>query len=445
MLGAIIGDIIGSVYEWNNIKTTEFPLFSRGGRPTDDSVMTIAVADGLMRAWGQDDEAVMESVVKSMQYYGRMYPRAGYGGSFRRWIASENPKPYGSWGNGSAMRVSSVAWLYDNLADVMHMAELTAAVTHDHEEGIKGAVAEAAAIFLARAKCEKTDIKAFIEKTFEYDLDTSLEEIRPTYKFDVSCQGSVPQAIRAFLEGNSYEEVVRLAVSIGGDSDTIACMAGAIAEGYYGIPREIRDKGLKHMDEYLVGKVKKFRSFYHENVQKLDEFWGGRLKTIINGPGTGGAEKLQEVIEKNHEYEAFNGEELTKALLEAMLTETEIVIPVEIPVGVFGDVDFETLQAGDTLTAEEEVHVKILHIQEPDGKYWHAVFTSHEELEKGECVSSMNQLLSVMMQVASEEPDSLGLVINPWGKNLTLPKELLTGLLGMMRDFGGEPEEEIQE
>lgn len=281
MLGAIIGDVIGSVYEWNNIKTTEFPLFNSYCRPTDDSVMTIAVADGLMRSWGQDDDAVKTAVVKSMQYYGRKYPNAGYGGSFRRWIVSANPQPYNSWGNGSAMRVSSVAWLYDNLEDVMHMAELTAAVTHNHEEGIKGAMALASVIFLARAHCDKKDIKDFVEKTFGYDLSASLDVIRPEYGFDVSCQGSVPQAICAFLEADSYEEAVRLAVSIGGDSDTIACMAGAAAEGFYGIPDQIKREGLRHIDNYLFSKVKKFRSFYHEHSGRPGPTWKEQMKKII--------------------------------------------------------------------------------------------------------------------------------------------------------------------
>ena len=260
MLGAILGDVIGSVYEWKNIKTTSFPLFRPGCTPTDDSVMTIAVADGLMRAWGEDKETIKKSVISSMQYYGRKYPHAGYGGSFSRWLGSSNPEPYNSWGNGSGMRVSSVGWLFDNLAEVESMAALTAEVTHNHPEGIKGAQVIAACVFLARAKNDKETIRKYIEEQYGYDLSVPLDDIRPWYSFDVSCQGSVPQAVRAFLEGNSYEEAVRLAVSIGGDSDTIACMAGAIAEGYYGIPEDIKKEGLTYIDPFLQGKIKKFCS-----------------------------------------------------------------------------------------------------------------------------------------------------------------------------------------
>ena len=261
MLGAIIGDIIGSVYEWHNIKTTDFPLFQKRCRPTDDSIMTIAVAEGLVSSWEKGEEEIRKAVIQSMQAWGRKYPDAGYGGSFRKWLRSANPQPYNSWGNGSAMRVSSVGWLYSSLTEVEKMARLTAEVTHNHPEGIRGAQALAAAVFLARTKPDKNIIKAYLEEKYGYDLTKSLDEIRPGYVFDVSCQGSVPQAIRAFLEGGSYEETVRLAVSIGGDSDTIACMAGSAAEAYYGIPEEIKTKGLRYLDDCQRESVNSFRRF----------------------------------------------------------------------------------------------------------------------------------------------------------------------------------------
>lgn len=263
MLGAIIGDMIGSVYEWHNIKKTDFPLFSPGCRPTDDSVMTIAVAQGLMQSYGKDDVTVRQKVIDAMRFYGRRYPNAGYGGKFYGWIHTDDPEPYHSWGNGSAMRVSSVGWLFDDLSQVLHTAALTAEVTHNHPEGIKGAKAVAAAVFMARKGMGKAQIKTFIEEMFDYDLDTPLDAIRPSYDFDVFCQGSVPQAIRAFLEADSYEQAVRLAVSLGGDSDTIACMAGAISEAAFGIPKEIKAEGMSHLDDFLTRQVKSFRDFYH--------------------------------------------------------------------------------------------------------------------------------------------------------------------------------------
>ena len=236
MLGAIVGDIVGSVYEFQNTKTTEFELFLNGkSRFTDDTVMTLAVAKWLLT----DREHSPSGLVESMQELGRKYPDAGYGGSFMHWIWSDTPRPYGSWGNGAGMRVSPVGLYADTLDEALRLAKVSAEVTHDHPEGIKGAQAIAACMFLCRIGTSKKDIRRYVETTFGYDLSRTLDEIRPRYKFDVSCQGSVPQAITAFLEGGTFVNVVRLAVSIGGDSDTIACMAGAIASCLYPIPTDV--------------------------------------------------------------------------------------------------------------------------------------------------------------------------------------------------------------
>ena len=231
MLGAIIGDICGSVYEFHN----------QGCFPTDDSVMTVAVARALMDSWGDSDSVIRQTLVDAMHYYGHLFPRAGYGGRFFYWLANSDRRPYNSWGNGSGMRVSPAGWMYDTLEETLHAAKLTAEVTHNHPEGIKGAQAIAAAMFLARKGKSKEEIRQFVEANF-YALDFTLDEIRPHYGFDESCQGSCPQAIEAFLEGDSFEDVIRKAISIGGDSDTIAAMAGAIAETYYGIPEELKRK-----------------------------------------------------------------------------------------------------------------------------------------------------------------------------------------------------------
>ena len=263
MIGAIIGDIIGSVYEWKNIKTTEFPLFGRKCRPTDDSVMTIAVAKALMDTMGQDEDSVYAALVKEMQYFGQLYPDAGYGGRFSYWLSAPNPQPYNSFGNGSAMRVSSAGWLYPTLEETRKLAKLTAITTHDHPEGVKGAESVASAIFLARNGAGKAEIKKYIEDEFHYDLDTPLDAIRPTYAFDVSCQGSVPQAIRAFLEGEDYESAVRLGISIGGDSDTIGCIAGGMADAMYGVPEAIQKEGLSRLPEPLREQVERFKAEYY--------------------------------------------------------------------------------------------------------------------------------------------------------------------------------------
>lgn len=243
MFGAILGDIIGSVYEFNNYKGKDFPLLSSRSRFTDDSVMTLAVADALMRVTAEDDdETIREQLVASMKRVGRHYPHCGYGGRFIRWLFSERTEPYNSFGNGSGMRASSVGWFYNDLDTVLRMARLTAEVTHNHPEGIKGAQAIASAVFLARTGRTKEDIKAYAERQFDYDLDRTCDDIRPGYHFDVTCQGSVPEAIIAFLESTNYEDAIRTAVSLGGDSDPIGCMTGAIAEAYYGMPELLKEE-----------------------------------------------------------------------------------------------------------------------------------------------------------------------------------------------------------
>lgn len=242
MTGAIAGDIIGSVYEFDNIKTTDFPLFTNESDYTDDTIMTVAVADWLLN--GGD-------LAKVMQRYGREYPypTGGYGGRFSGWLREKDPLPYNSWGNGSAMRVSAVGWMFDSLEKTLEVAKETAVVTHNHPEGIKGAQATAAAIYLARTGKSKQDIKQYIETTFSYDLGRTCDEIRPFYRFNESCQGTVPEAIIAFLDSSDFENAIRLAVSLGGDSDTLACITGGIAEAFYGIPEDIKLEVKKRIPE----------------------------------------------------------------------------------------------------------------------------------------------------------------------------------------------------
>ena len=241
MYGAILGDIIGSPYEFDRgSKTKEFPFFDKGARFTDDSVMTIAVAEALMDTMGKSDEEIRTAISDSMRLWGHRYPDAGYGGRFRGWLAHTDYKPYKSYGNGSAMRVSSAGWLFDTLEETLHMATLTAEVTHNHPEGIKGATATAAAIFMARNGSSKEEVKNYIINGIGYDLSRTIDEIRPGYKHVESCQETVPEAITAFLEGESFEDVIRTAVSLGGDCDTLTCIAGSIAEAFYGVPDELK-------------------------------------------------------------------------------------------------------------------------------------------------------------------------------------------------------------
>ena len=247
MYGAILGDIIGCPYEFDRSpKTKDFPLFIRGSLYTDDSVMTIAVADALLTG-EKDPEKLKKNLVYSMQQWGREDPDAGYGGMFYRWLFEEDPQPYGSFGNGSAMRVSSAGWLYDTLEETREKARLTAEVTHDHPEGIKGAECVASVIWMARNGKSKQEIREFVTDVFGYDLSRTCDDIRPGYHHVESCQETVPEAITAFLEGESFEDVIRTAVSLGGDCDTLTCIAGSMAEAFYGVPEELKEECRKRI------------------------------------------------------------------------------------------------------------------------------------------------------------------------------------------------------
>ncbi|MDR1740440.1 MAG: ADP-ribosylglycohydrolase family protein [Synergistaceae bacterium] len=287
MLGAIIGDVIGSVYEWNNIKRKDFqPLIRDDCFFTDDTVMTVAVMEALMSGGRSED------YVKAMRKLGRLYPSAGYGGGFAAWLASDTMPPYGSWGNGSAMRVSPVGWWYGTLAETEQAAETSAAVTHDHPEGIKGAQATAGVIYLARCGASKDEIRAYAESRFGYDLSRTLDEIRPSYReapnFDVSCQGTVPPAIRAFLESVNFEDAIRNAISLGGDSDTLAAITGGIAEAayrgemFYGGDAKPLMKVLSILDERLNEVIWRWMEMYKAKMDSFDEAANGGLMSLMH-------------------------------------------------------------------------------------------------------------------------------------------------------------------
>jgi len=290
MLGAIIGDIVGSVYEGNNIKTKHFRLFKDKCFFTDDTVMTIAVAEALLKGGSSGD------FVSSMKKFGRAFPNVKYGWHFRSWLLSEGPEPYGSFGNGAAMRVSPIAWRYNTLEQVEAAAEASAAVTHDHPEGIKGAKATAAAGFIVRSRDaykilqdengswgmhyvydkraidrKKEEMKEYIEKTYGYNLSQSLAEVRPSYRFDVSCYGTIPPAMIAFLESVDFEDAIRNAISLGGDSDTLAAITGGIAEAAYGIPEGIEKQALAYLPEKLRSAVAIWR-LELEAAERLGSF-----------------------------------------------------------------------------------------------------------------------------------------------------------------------------
>ena len=259
LYGTIYGDIAGSMYEFKSVKDYNFTSVPKGSHFTDDTVMTLAIASWLMK-----DKSSMDVLISEIKAFGLKYPHAGYGGMFKKWLTQDNPKPYGSWANGSAMRVSPVAWVADSLEESQKLARMSAIVTHDHPEGIKGALATNDAIFLAKIGKSKKDIKKHIESNYGYDLNRKLDDIRPHYDFDVSCRGSVPESIICFLEADDFEDTIRNAVSLGGDADTQAAIAGSIASAYWEVPTNIAARSIKRLDYNLL----EFFINFHERFEK---------------------------------------------------------------------------------------------------------------------------------------------------------------------------------
>ena len=417
MYGAILGDMIGAPYEFDRGgKTKDFPLFSKESQFTDDTVMTIAVADALMNCAETPGRSIRQEVLVSMQKWGRKYPHAGYGARFSNWLQEEYPEPYGSYGNGSAMRVSAAGWLYDTLEETRHMASLTAVVTHNHLEGIKGAEATASAIFMARTGCSKDEIKAYIVREFEYGLSRSCDEIRPTYRHVESCQETVPEAITAFLEGNSFEDVIRTAVSLGGDSDTLTCIAGSIAEAFYGVPVILEAECKARLPEDMLSVLERFDKArgrteeYHDS--SLD---GNRI--------------IEEAIE--HNYEKQDKESLItvlESIRKRMHEDGHFMIPVIPPQAAINMMDIEHLKVGDTVTCDEELHFTLHRIETNDGKQWLVAFTSREEYEKGESTSIISNFIDGMLK-GCKDMSGAGIIINPWGKSFMLTKELINLIL----------------
>ena len=414
MLGAIFGDIAGSVYEFNNTSDYNFEMLTEHSRPTDDSYMTLAVARALMETYGKDDETIKRAVVKRMQEFGRKYPDGDYGNRFSQWLLEDDPKPYRSFGNGSAMRVAAAGWLYQTLDETLHAAKLTAEVTHNHPEGIKGAQAVAAAIFLARAGADKDEIMSYISNKFEYDLLRSLAEIKPYYEFYETCQKSVPEAIIAFYEGENYEDVIRKSISLGGDSDTIACMAGSIAEAYFGMPEEFKEEALARLTPELRQIAEDFSAFYDEHSGKPKEGWEDDVKDAFlpDDPFA----KLNPFIEQLMD-EYYDDPENDRKILNifdaiviAMGQEGRVLIPVEVVDG------------------KEQ---RLLQLEDAEGNISLPVFTSRKKLREGgagDCSTVSRSMEEYFKQVLSRD-EVEGIVINPGTKSLFLGKALLENLI----------------
>lgn len=425
MYGAILGDIIGSPFEFDRgDKTKDFKLFSRRSHFTDDSVMTLAVCEALLKV-GQDAtvKEIEDAVISSMQSWGRRYPHAGYGGYFRRWLTACHPEPYNSFGNGSAMRVSAVGWLYDSLENTRTVAKATANVTHNHPEGIKGAEATASAIFMARNGSSKEEIKKYIEKEFHYDLNRTLNEIRPDYHMDETCQKTVPEAIIAFLEATDFEDAIRNAVSLGGDTDTLGAITGSIAEAYYRIP------------EWLMTECRK--RINRDMRVVLDDF-NDALSNQDDFPDSN--KMIEDAIDQYYVQNNKDGMLVfMKTLLISIEQGGELVVPYITTHSILSEEQLNSINIGDAFTLNHDVKLKLETVKDVKGNEWVGVFTSTNEMHKGSSgnVQINQSILSILKSLLDLEEVN-GIVINPFGKHIQISKNMIALLISIYNECAKE-------
>lgn len=420
MYGAILGDIIGSPFEFDRgDRTKDFKLFSRRSHFTDDSVMTLAVCEALLKV-GQDAtvKEIEDAVISSMQSWGRRYPHEGYGGYFRCWLTARHPEPYNSFGNGSAMRVSAAGWLYDSLEKTRVVAKATANVTHNHPEGIKGAEATASAIFMARNGSSKEEIKKYIENEFHYDLNRTLDEIRPSFHMDETCQKTVPEAIIAFLEARDFEDAIRNAVSLGGDTDTLGAITGSIAEAYFGISETLISECRNRINKDMRDVVDAFYSL----VRKDDS------------PNT------NQMIEKAiKQYYVHNDKEgmilFMNTLLNAMKQGGEFIVPYITKNSFLSKEQINSINIDDTFTLDHDVKLKMETVKDASGKEWLGVFTSSNEMHKGSSGNvQINQSILSILRLALDLEEINGIVINPFGKYMQVSKAMILLLISIYEE-----------
>ena len=425
MYGAILGDIIGSPFEFDRgDKTKDFKLFSRRSHFTDDSVMTLAVCEALLKV-GQDVtvKEIEDAVISSMQSWGRRYPHAGYGGYFRRWLTARHPEPYNSYGNGSAMRVSAVGWLYDSLEKTRTVAKATTNVTHNHPEGIKGAEATASAIFMARNGSSKEEIKKYIENEFHYDLNRTLNEIRPGYHMDETCQKTVPEAIIAFLEAKDFEDAIRNAVSLGGDTDTLGAITGSIAEAYYGIPEWLITECRKRINKDMRIVLDDF----NDVLSNQDDFPNSN-KMIENAID-------QYYVQNNKDGMLV----FMKTLLISIEQGGELVVPYITTSSILSKEQLNSISIGDTFTLDHDVKLKLETVKDVKGNEWMGVFTSTNEMHKGSSGNvQINQSILSILQSVLDLEEVNGIVINPFGKHIQISKNMIALLISIYDECAKE-------
>ena len=357
-----------------------------------------------------------------MQDWGKRYPHAGYGGCFRHWLKENNPKPYGSYGNGSAMRVSAVGWLYDSMERTREVARATANVTHNHPEGIKGAESTASAIYMARNGSSKEEIKAYIEREFHYDLSRTLDNIRTYYHHVESCQETVPEAIIAFLESKDFEDAIRNAVSLGGDTDTLGAITGSIAEAFYGIPAVLIAECKSRIDKGLMTDV--LDEFDHVLGRSVDTYSDEVDETQAN-------QMIEAAIDQYYIQQDKNGMLL---FMEVMVTRMqqagEVIVPYITENPFMSEEQISKVKAGDTISLDHDVRLKIETVKDADEKEWIGVFTSSEEMHKGSAGNvQMNQSIESILRLALNWEQVNGIVINPFGKYIQMTKKMIELLI----------------
>lgn len=429
MYGAIFGDVIGSRFEFDRGgKTKDFELFTQADSFTDDTVMTIAVGEALMSV-GHDAsvDEIHRAVIKYMREWGRKYPNAGYGGRFWGWLFNgRNPKPYGSYGNGSAMRVSAVGWLYDSLERTREVARATAEVTHNHPEGIKGAECTAAVMYMGRTGSTKDEIFNYVTKEFCYDISETLDEMRQRHEHVESCQDSLPKALRSFFDGESYEDVVRNAVSLGGDTDTLAAIAGAMAEAFYGVPIILLAEGKTYIPGDMLNVLDKF-----------DEALGRVSRDDRSVNPYENNKYIKDAVEDVRKIKNSDAYiRLLDVLIQRVKEDGEAPTPMVDKNHVMDSIDFEKLKIGDSLQMNENLHLIIDMVKDSAGNIWTPLYTDYEEIDKGNTPPiRVNMSIRSLIQEAYSYEKSSGLVINPFGQSFTIPREILEVLLRELAEW----------
>ena len=415
MYGAIIGDIVGSRFEFDRGgKKKDFRLFTKYNKFTDDTVMTVAVADALLYSGKDADiETIKKNVINSMVHWAKKYPNAGYGCRFYQWLFhTKERKPYGSYGNGSAMRVSAVGWLYDSLERTSEVARATAEVTHNHPEGVKGAACTAEVIFLARTGLDKENIREYVEEHYNYDINTTVDQLRTKHEHIESCQDSMPKALVSFFEGESFEDVIRNAVSLGGDTDTLAAIAGAMAEAYYGISVEL----VAQSADYIPADLQKV----------INRLYG--LNEETESPYSDNIYIKQAIDEIYKEYNIDTLDLLLKVILKRIEDQGTAPTPMVNVNNV--QIDVSNLKLGESITMDQDLRLKVDTMKDGDDKLWIPLFTDEEEIYKGETTNiTFETSIDFLIGSAFSNPEVEGLVINPFGQSFAMPKNLIKIIL----------------